>query len=380
MKRNISKRRRTQPDDVKGSEKKPEQVRPATLAEVARYAGVVPMTASRAINGTGYVSEGVRKRVIEAARRLNYRPNVLARSLKQRQLHAVGILLPDIANPFSAELVTGMQEVLEARGYSSFLTGAMRSVQQEQANLNALVDHRVDGLLVGTRGTQLGNEVLLQVIRRGVPVVTVGRPLLVSSADCVMANHKAGALEMVNHLVAMGHERIAFLGVRHEQAHTLRRYRGYIEGLKRYKIPVNPEYVVGPEAGPAFATQADGYAGLLQLTRLKNPPTAVFARNDFAAIGALRAAHQLGLKVPGDIAIAGFDNIPLAEYTTPPLTTVEQPIKEQGRLAAEFLMDRIEGRAPVKRREFCFECQLIVRQSTDPRQSSAPVRPLQMLT
>jgi DNA-binding LacI/PurR family transcriptional regulator len=318
----------------------------------------------------------VQKRVIEAARKLNYRPNVLARSLKQRRLHAVGILLPDIANPFSAELVAGMQEVLEARGCSSFLTGATRSVEQEKANLNALVDHRVDGLLVGTRGTQLGDEVLQQVIQRGVPVVTVGRPLLVSSADSVTANHKAGALEMVNHLVALGHERIAFLGVRYEQANALRRCQGYLEGLKSHKIPVNPEYVVGPKAGPSFATQADGYAGLLQLARLRNPPTAVFARNDFAAIGALRAAHQLGLAVPADIAIAGFDNIPLAEYTIPPLTTVEQPIVEQGRLAAEFLMDRIEGKAPDERREFCFGCRLIVRQSTDPWRLSVPVRPV----
>ena len=177
----------------------------------------------------------------------------------------------------------------------------------------------------------------------------------------------------MNHLVEMGHRRIAFLGVQREQAHNLRRYQGYVQGLKQHKISLAPEYVVGPEVGPAFATQADGYVGLLQLARLKNPPTAVFARNDFAAIGALRAAHQLGLSVPGEIAIAGFDNIPLAAYTTPPLTTVQQPIMEQGRLAAEFLMDRIEGKAPAERREFCFECQLVVRQSTDSRQSSVPV-------
>jgi DNA-binding LacI/PurR family transcriptional regulator len=336
----------------------------ATLRDVALAAGVVPMTASRAINGSGYVSEGIRKRVLEAAEKLNYRPNKLARSLKRRRVQAVGIVLPDIANPFSAELVRGMHEVLEARGYPSFLTGTSRSVQQEEANLELLIDQRVEGLLIATRGTQLGDDFLSRILRQRVPLVTIGRGSPLPHADNVTADHKKGAAELVNHLIDLGHRKIAFIGARPHEAPKLRRYTGYRDALKKHKIPLNRDWVIGPELGPAYATQSDGYAAFLQLMRLKNRPTAVFARNDFAAIGALRAAHEMGLSVPDDVAIAGFDNIPLAEYITPPLTTVEQPIAEQGRQAAEFLLERMKAPDLPDSREYRFDCRLIVRAST----------------
>jgi DNA-binding LacI/PurR family transcriptional regulator len=128
------------------------------------------------------------------------------------------------------------------------------------------------------------------------------------------------------------------------------------------------EYTVGPEGTPAFATQQDGYEGMLRLAGLRLPPTAVFARNDFAAIGAMHAARTLGISIPGDLAIAGFDNIPLAAFTAPPLTTVEQPIARQGTEAAQFLLERMRG--DVRRsRTSVMECRLIVRESTDPRAS-----------
>lgn len=325
------------------------------------------MTASRAINGTGYVSEAIKRRVLRAAEMLNYRPNTLARGLRQRGTHAVGIVLPDIANPFSAELVRGMHEILETRGYPSFLTGTSRSIQQETANLHSLLDQRVEGLLVATRGTQLGDDSLLKIVGQGVPLVTVGRHQPLLFADNVTADHKRGAAELVGHLVALGRSRIAFIGAQPQQAAKLRRFQGYREALVKHGIGINPEWVVGPELGPAFATQADGHAAFHQLMRLKKRPNAVFARNDFAAIGALRAAHELGLKVPEDVAIAGFDDTPLAEYVTPPLTTVGQAIVEQGRRAAEFLLERLQSKARLVSREAVFSCELIVRRSTDPQ-------------
>lgn len=342
--------------------------RPATLRDVALAAGVVPMTASRAINRSGYVSEPIRKRVLDAAETLSYRPNKLARSLKQRKVHAVGIVLPDLANPFSAELVRGMHEVLEARGYPSFLTGTTRSVQQEEANVNLLVDQRVEGLLLATRGTQLGDDFLLKILGHKIPLVTIGRHKALPLADNVTADHKTGAAQMVDHLISLGHRKIAFIGAASDEAAKLRRYLGYRDALKKNRISLNPDWVIGPELGPAFATESDGHAGFQQLMRLKNRPTAVFARNDFAAIGALRAAHELGLSVPEDIAIGGFDNIPLAEYITPPLSTVEQPIVEQGRRAAEFLLERMAASTVFNARQHRFKCRLVIRASTNQRQ------------
>ena len=346
--------------------------KPATLADVARHSGVVAMTASRAINRTGYVSGDVRDRVLKAAKLLNYRPNMLARSLKGQRLNAVGIMLPDIANPFSAELVKGISEVLDEAGYTAFIALAGRGVEQEKAGLQSFVDHRVDGLLVATRGTLLGDEVLKEIAGHNIPIVTVGRPVTNAPVDCITADHWQGAFDVTTHLIKLGHTRIGFIGISVEDAHALRRYQGYLAALEAAGIPVRPEYTVGPANAPAFATQEDGYEGMLRLAQLKKPPTAVFARNDFAAVGALRAAHTLGLDVPGQMAIAGFDNIPLGAFTTPPLTTVLQSTTEQGRMAAQVLLDRIEGRLKGPRQNHSVECRLVVRGSTDANASTDP--------
>jgi DNA-binding LacI/PurR family transcriptional regulator len=327
------------------------------------------MTASRAINGNGYVSDQVRTRVLAVARELNYRPNVLARKLRGQELRAVGILLPDIANPFSAQLVAGMKEVLELSGYTAFIATANRNAAEEKSGLEAFIDHRVDGILVATIGTQLGDDALGEVVERGVPVVTVGRPVQHAGIDGVTADHYKGAYEAVTHMIRLGHKRIGFIGVAQKDSNRLRRFQGYAAALQDAGIKVLEEYVVGPESGPAFSTQEDGYEGMIRLAQLKRRPTAVFARNDFTAIGALGAAHEMNMSVPGDIAIAGFDNIPLSKFTIPPLTTVDQPIAEQGRRAAHFLLDRIEYRGRTGRLQVCLPCRLIVRQSSDPNVS-----------
>jgi len=341
--------------------------RPATLADVARLAGVVAMTASRALNQSGYVSQDVRQRVLKAAEKLKYRPNMLARQLKGQRLSAIGILLPDIANPFSTELVRGVKQVFDVAGYTTFIATSDRSIEQEKASLQSFIDHRVDGLIIATRGTKMGDEVLKDISRQGIPVAAIGRPVKLATVDCVTADHWQGAFDAVTHLISLGHKRIGFIGIAPEDRLSLRRYQGYAAALEQAGIPVQNQYTVGPPDAPAFATQEDGFAGMMCLAKLNRPPTAVFARNDFAAIGAIRAAHKLGMRVPEDVAIAGFDNIPLAAYTTPPLTTVEQPIIEQGAAAATLLLNRIAGESRGAARNICMNCSLIVRESTDPR-------------
>lgn len=330
------------------------------------------MTASRAINSSGYVSPDVRKRVMAAAKRLNYRPNVLARQLKGHKLKAVGILLPDIANPFSTELAAGIRQQLDAAGYTSFIATTDRSTEQESAALQAFIDHRIDGVIAATRGSKLTTEALRSLAHHNVPAVTIGRPSRVPHIDCIMADHYQGAFDAVSHLIALGHRRIGFIGIAPADRTTLRRYAGYADALKQAGISERMEYVAGPTDAPAFATQQDGFDAMRQLLQIKKRPTAVFARNDFAAIGALRAAHLLGLSVPEDVAIAGFDNIPLAAFTTPPLTTVEQPIIQQGAEAARFLLERIEGRYHGRARSIVMGCRLVVRDSTVPHAEDRP--------
>ena len=341
--------------------------KPATLADVARLAGVVPMTASRAINGTGYVSAEVRERVLCAVATLQYRPNMLARSLKGRRLHAVGVMLPDVANPFAAELVDGIQQVLDVAGYSAFLTTAHRSVELESKALRAFVDHRLSGIIVATRGTEIGDEAIAAITRQGVPVVTVGRPVQRARVDCVTADHWHGAFEATSHLVQLGHRKIGFIGVSADHADKLRRFQGYADALKRHRIPLRTEWIAGPGASPAYSTEQDGYEAVMKVVEQKELPTALLCRNDYTAIGALHALRKSGLRVPQDVAVASFDNTPLAAFTTPPLTSVSQPIAEQGRRAAEFLLDRIEARVKNGRRELTLKCHLIVRESSDLR-------------
>lgn len=339
-------------------------VRRPTLADVAAAAGVVPMTASRALNGSGYVSAELRKRVRDAAHALNYRPNVVAQQLRGSRSRAIGILLPDIANPFFAGLAQGMMPVFLESKYTGFIAIAGRGSEDEAAVLQSFLDHRMDGMVVATRGTQMGAGAIRSICAYGVPVVVIGQPVAMPAVDCVTADHFQGAFDATGHLISLGHRTIAFLGSSAEDKPRLHRYEGYLAALEAAGIEANPAYAVGSPSGSFRSTQEDGYAGMLRLQKLRRPPTAVLARNDDTAIGAMRAVHMLRLRIPEDIAVAGFDNIPLSAYLTPPLTTVEQPIAEQGRIAAEILLAGIGSSLSRLRQSIKLPCKLVVREST----------------
>jgi len=182
-----------------------------TVLDIAGSAGVAPMTVSRVINDSGYVSKEMRERVQRAIDKLGYRPNALARSLKSRRTHVVGILLSDIANPFSAQLASSIQQVLLEKGYTAFVS-ITESAQGEQAALDAFFDHRVDGIVVATVETVVGNEALARFTRQGMPIVGVGRAMSQLSVDRVTTDSWRGAYQAVEHLISLGHKRIGFLG------------------------------------------------------------------------------------------------------------------------------------------------------------------------
>ncbi len=342
-----------------------------TMVDIARQAGVAPMTVSRVINESGYVSEEMRTKVQQTVKELNYHPNGLARSLKRQRTQVVGILLPDIANPFSAQLVSGIQEMLMARGYSSFVCISERSAAREEAGIRALFDHRVDGIIVATRETPGGNELLARLTERSLPMVVVGRNWRHAQVDRVTADHWKGGYEATNYLIAAGHRRIGFVGVTRANGAELQRFQGYLQALREHDLELDEQLIIGPEtlSGPGYSTQQDGYQCMQRLLALTRKPTAIFARNDFTAMGAMCAIHDSGLHVPEDFSVIGFDNVPLAAYTSPPLTTVHQPTPEQGRQAATLLLERIEGDRAKARREIILDCQLIVRGSTAPRKA-----------
>lgn len=341
----------------------------ATLSDIAATIGVAPMTVSRVVNGTGYVSEETREKVMVAVKKMSYRRNGLARNLKRQRTDTVGLVLGDLSNPYSTELANAVRESLSFKGYNLFISISEHSAKEDIAAFEALADHNVDGFIVATRSNNEGDSRLAKIVDSNVPVVVIGRDFRHDSVDFVSADNLAGGFEATRHLIDLGHRRIGFIGAEMRNKHALKRLQGYLNALDGFGIEIDERLVTGRKESvsevPGYSTEKMGYEGMKRLLSLPNRPTAVFARNDFTAVGALTAIKEAGLSIPQDIAIVGFDDTPLAIHTVPPLTTVRQPMRLQGQLAAEMLLRRIAG-SDQPRNECVLDCELIIRESTVP--------------
>ena len=340
----------------------------ATLSDIAATIGVAPMTVSRVVNGNGYVSELTRQKVLKAVKVMNYRRNGLARNLKRQRTETVGLVLGDISNPYSTELANAVRESLSARGYNLFICISEHSAKEDITAFESLVDHNVDGIIVATRSNPEGDEHLREIADRHMPVVVVGRDFYHVSVDSIAADNLTGGFEATQHLIDLGHRRIGFIGAGFSNRGSLKRLQGYLDALEQHGIDIDERLITGRREEvseiPGYSTEKMGYEGMKRLLSLPNRPTAVFARNDFTAVGAMTAIKEAGLSIPDDIAIVGFDDIPLAMHTTPPLTTVRQPMRVQGQFAAEMLLRRIAGDDEIERNERIMNCELIIREST----------------
>lgn len=342
--------------------------RQVTLADIAATAGVTPMTVSRVVNENGYVHVDTREKVLRVVQEMNYRRNGLARGLKRQRTETIGLVIGDVANPFAAEVIRGVREVLTTRGYTLFVCVCEQSVQEEAAAFEALADHRVDGMIVATRASKKGNLHLTRLLEADLPVVALGRDFKHPHTDFVSADHFKGGYDATEHLIRLGHQSIGFIGIKQTYGAGLKRFQGYLKALQAHGVEAKEELIVGPNDGagqtPGYSTETTGYEGMKRLLALRRRPSAVFARNDFTALGAVSAIKQAGLRIPQDVAIVGFDDVPLAEHTSPPLSTVRQPTRDQGRTAAEFLLRRIEAADSPAREERILPCELVVREST----------------
>lgn len=342
--------------------------KPATLSDVAATVGVAPMTVSRVINGNGYVSDETREKVMRAVKSLNYRRNGLARNLKRQRTETVGLVIGDISNPYSTELANAVRENLSFRGYNLFICISEHSAKEDIVAFDSLVDHNIDGIIVATRSNKEGDARLKEIADSNVPVVVVGRDFHHLSVDSIAADNFTGGFEATQHLIDLGHKRIGFIGAAYENRGSLKRLQGYLSALTNHKLSVDERLITGRKElasdVPGYSTEKIGYEGMKRLLSLPKPPTAVFARNDFTAVGAMTAIKEAGLSIPQDIAIVGFDDTPLAVHTIPPLTTVRQPMRLQGQLAAEILLNRIAGDESTDTVDRVLECELIVREST----------------
>ena len=327
--------------------------RRVTLRDVAREAGVSIKTVSRVVNGEPAVNEATAVRVEKVVERLGYRPNELARSLKGRRSHTIGLVIADVSNPFMAICAQAIEKVAREHGNALILCDSHADIRAEDAYVGLLTQRQVDGLLiVPARGRDAHLKAEQEA---GLPVVAFDRPAEGVRADTVLVQNRAGTREATEHLIWHGHERIAFVGdVRHFYT-ARKRLEGYKEALKAAHL--NPLHSLdahsieqGEEATKGFLDAPD-------------PPTALFAANILTALGALRAIEDLGLRIPEDVAVIGFDDFELAHVLRPRFTLVRQPAAELGRRAAEMLFDRLDGRGRPSPRRLVLPTELVVRES-----------------
>lgn len=329
-----------------------------TIRDVAAEAGVSITTVSRSLNGSGRVGRQTRERVAGVAARLGYQPNDLARSLHGKGSGTIAVLVPDITNPFFPELVKGVQAVTNEQGSLLLLCQTNEDADTALQEVQNLRRKRVDGVvLVGGLGH---SEELADAIA-GVPLVTVDRDTNISGASVVRSDHRAGGRLATEHLIELGHEHIAHIRGPAGLSVAQDRHDGYREALEQAELAYDEGLVVEGDY-----QETGGYDGLRALRRHRRRFTAVFCGNDVMSIGALRALDEVGLSVPDVVSVVGYDDIHLASYLRPGLTTIHQPIEQLGRRAAELLLATMDGSEPVSE---VLEVHLVRRQTTAPRPS-----------
>src|SRR6185436_4353549 len=326
-----------------------------TIDDVARHAEVSKSLVSLVVRGDRHVSPERRAAALRAVAELGYRPNAMAQGLVQKRTRIVGVLVSDLNNPFFADVIAGIQARARSLGYRVLLNTGDRIQQHEDEAIETLLQLRVDGLILGSPLLESAQVVSAS---KEVPVVVVGRPARAASVDSVADDDAAGALAVVKHCVSLGHRRIAHIDGG-EGAGAMERRRGYEEAMR--KLRLQSEIIVGRGA----YTEAGGHQGARELLERRPRPTAIFAANDLAAIGALNAIEESGLRVPQDISLVGYDNTSLAALRHISLTTIHQPRLEMGQLALSTLLERIDQDREEPRR-VVLSPSLVVRASTAP--------------
>lgn len=342
-----------------------------TIIEVARRAGVSIATVSNVIRGTKHVTPAVEERVRAAIRELDYYPNEIARSLKVKQTRMLGLVLPDITNPFFPEIIRGAEDTAFERGYFLVTANTDEQIGRERRIVSALRSYRVSGILLASAPGDDATHIR-RTISSGVAVVCLDRAVAGVPTDAVLLDNERGARECVRHLVQVGHRRIAIITGNLQTQTARERLQGYQQALREADIAADSKLILEGD----FRDES-GYRLGKKLLKQRRAATAAFVCNGVMTLGLLKALEDLNLHCPDDLAIASFDDLALERSFHPHLTAVVQPGYEMGARAASILMDRIERKMTGPPLAIRIVPTLVVRESTRPRsyRSSAFVRP-----
>jgi LacI family transcriptional regulator len=328
----------------------------ATIHDVAKLAGVAPITVSRVINNSGYIADKTRQKVEAAIVELGYVPNILARSLKSKRTNTLALVFTDITNPFFTILARGVEDTASVAGFNVIFCNTDESQEKEDNYIQLLLQKQVDGILLVPAGS---NTKSIQIIQeQNTPLVVLDRRIPNTNVDIVRGDSEGGAKRLTQHLIDLGHRRIVILGGPCNVSTAKDRLMGYKKAMEENGLK---DHIMSYYGG---FSQASGH----ELTRMifaNDPkPTAIFAANNLVAIGALRALHEMGFKVPDDVALVSFDDIPENLTVVPFMTVVSQPSYELGKTATELLISRIKNDSDLDYQEIVFPVEFFKRASS----------------
>jgi DNA-binding LacI/PurR family transcriptional regulator len=330
-------------------------LRQPSIKDIAKLAKVSHSTVSRALQNSPLVNAITAEKIRQIAHESGYRASAVARGLVMRRTHTIGLVVTTVADPFASEVVSGIEQAANDHGYAVFLAESNAEPEREKKVVQSFAERRVDGIVVTS--SRVGALYLPLLSEMMVPIVLVNNQHPGAFVHSVMIGNLEGSRAAAEHLVGLGHSRIAYLGDQFGYQSDTERFAGYRAALEKAGIPFLPELVVHGDGKPEAAMRA-----MEKLLALAGPPTAVCCYNDMSALGAMKSIRLKGLSVPEDISVVGFDDLFLASYTEPRLTTVRQPMRRMGQLAMESLFRLMSGEESEIR--IRVDAELIVREST----------------
>ncbi|MBN7815907.1 LacI family DNA-binding transcriptional regulator [Algoriphagus pacificus] len=335
----------------------------ATIKDIARELNLSASTISRALKDYPGISEETKKKVKEVAEKMNYRPNAIALSLRKSRSFTIGVIIPEVVHFFFSTVISGIEEVAFSRGYNVILTQTNEKIEREKSSINTMLSNQIDGFMVSFSKETEDFEHFSKLIEQGYPIVFFDRVPDIPHAINVMVDDYQGAYDATSHLISQGYQKIVHLSGPKNLKISHERARGYTDALKNHGIPVRPEYIVESAVG----TPDEGKEITKKLlSSLPDLPDAFFGNNDMAAVGAMLACKEHGLRVPEDVGIVGFSNWQFCSMIDPSLSSVFQPGFAMGAKATEVLLDIIEKKIDVDdfNSPIVLETELMVRNSS----------------